>query len=98
MQKEVMIKLEGIFLPYIYPSLCKSSHWNSSPSWEANARDITPVSSSVHGCSKLHRSMWLVDAWCRKRGVKQYIEVDYDIIRRIPVFPLEKKVILFVLI
>jgi hypothetical protein len=47
-------------LLYIHPSLCKSSNWDSTPSWETNASDITLVSSSVHDCSKIHLASSLI--------------------------------------
>jgi hypothetical protein len=66
-----MVKLEGKFLPlYIHPSLCKSSNWNSSPSWETNAADITPVSSSVHGCNMMR---WRLE-WSRMASLIHYAD------------------------
>lgn len=39
---------------YIHPSVYNSLYWNSSPSWETNTRNVTPVSSFVHDCSKIY--------------------------------------------
>jgi hypothetical protein len=73
MQKEVMIKLKGKFVPlYIHRPSCNSSHWKSNPSWESNtgAHHLQPmvvawyVGALIINMSGLirHAAMWSIDS------------------------------------